>query len=131
MKAILIDAVEKTVTEVEYDGELDTAYRLLRCELIDAVNVGGGNVLLVDDEGLLTSDDDDSPFFLLDNGWVFAGSGLIVGDADENGNTTATTVPLSFAAPRVKFATRAELRLIGVNPQPSISFDSYIEGSDQ
>lgn len=125
MKAILIDAFEKTVTEVDYDGNLETAYRLLRCDLVDVVRVGGGNVMFVDDEGLLKSESDDAEFFMIDNGWVFAGSGLITGDADEDGNTTSATVSAGLVRPRVAFATRSQLRKVGVDPQPSFGFTTF------
>jgi hypothetical protein len=124
MKAILVDAVEKTVREVEYDGDLETAYRLLRCDLVDVVHLDDGDVMFVDDEGLLTSDDDDSPFFVLrSNGWTFAGSGLIVGDADDEGETTPCTVGADAVRSGVVFATRKELReQLGIDPQPSFGF---------
>jgi len=128
MKAILVDAVEKTVREVEYDGDLETAYRLLRCGLVDVVRVGEGNVMFVDDEGLLTSESDDSPFILFRNGWTFAGSGLIVGDADDDGNTTPCTVDADDVLAGVVFATRKELReQFGIDPQPGFGFVAFNE----
>lgn len=124
MKAVLIDAVAKTVTEVEYDGELETVYALLRCELIDAVNSGGGSVTLVDDEGLLNAESDDSPFIVFTrDGSVIAGSALVVGDADEDGDTTECPYDAETIAENVAFATRRELReQYGIDPQPHIGF---------
>jgi len=123
MKAILIDAVEKIVREVEYDGDLETAYRLLRCGLVDVVYVDEGNVMFVDDEGLLTAESDDSPFFVLLNEWTFAGSGLIVGEADDDGDETPCTVDAEEVLASVVFATRKELReQFGIDPQPSFGF---------
>jgi hypothetical protein len=128
MKAILVDAVEKTVREVEYDGELETTYRLLRCGLVDVVRVGDGNVMFVDDEGLLTAESDDSPFFVLLNGWTFAGSGLIVGDSDDEGDTTPCTVDADDVRAGVVFATRKELReQFGIDPQPGFGFVAFNE----
>lgn len=127
MRAILIDAVEKTVREVEYDGELASAYSMLRCELVDIVGLpnldtGGGNSLhsmLVDDEGLLKREDDqDAPFFALRNGWTFAGSGLVIGPTDDDGETTAATLTVEEVARNVAFATRAQLQAIGAEPKP-------------
>lgn len=126
MKAILIDAVEKTVSEVEYDGELETVYRLLRCDLVDVVHVSEGNVMFVDDEGLLTAESDDSPFLLFLNGWTFAGSGLIVGDSDDEGDTTPCTVDADEVLAGVVFATRKELReQYGIDPQPGFGFVAF------
>lgn len=131
MKAILIDAVEKTVSEVNFDGQLETAYRLLRCDLVDVVHVGGGDVMLVDDEGLLTADADDSPFILLRNGWAFAGSALIVGDADEEGETTPCNASADDVRSGVVFATRAELRdRYGIDPQPGFGFVAFNEDEE-
>jgi hypothetical protein len=119
MRAVLIDAVEKTVTEVEYDGELETAYRLLRCDLVEAVDAGPEIDMYVDEEGLLK---DDSPFFVLSNGSVFAGSGLITGKPDKNGDSTATDIPTEWIERHVKFTTREELLKVGVDPQPEFWF---------
>ncbi len=123
MRAILIDAVERTVNEVEYDGLLESAYKMLRCELVDIVSLPGTESdLIVDDEGLLTSDGDDSPFFVLPNGWVFAGSGLVVGGCDDNGEVTSTTIDDSDVRNVVRFATRKQLRDEGINPEPGFGF---------
>lgn len=130
MKAILIDAVKKTVSEVECDGKLETVYRLLRCSLIDVVSLphldtGKGdslNDLFVDDEGLLTATDDDSPFIIFRNNWTFAGSGLIVGQCDEDGNTTETTLTAEFVRQHVVFASLGQLRAIGAEPNPQTTF---------
>ncbi len=130
MKAILIDAVEKTVREVEYDGKLHTLYGYLRCNLVDVVSLphldtGKGdslNDLFVDDEGLLTATDDDSPFIVFRNNWTFAGSGLIVGQCDEDGNTTETTLTADFVRQHVVFASLGQLRQIGAEPRPQTTF---------
>jgi hypothetical protein len=80
-KAILFDANEKTVKEVDYDGELDTLYVYLNCDLVDTIRLDQDHIIFVDDEGLLK----DNPI-----GWAveyggnqihFVGSGLLVGDA--------------------------------------------------
>lgn len=135
MKAILIDAVEQVVREVEYDGLLESAYSLLRCELVDVVGLPClssssvseycGNDLFVDDEGLLAADSDDAEFFVLRCGYVFAGSGLVVGQCDENGNTTPTTLTADYVRDHVAFATRLQLRMQGVDPRPGIGFISF------
>ena len=126
MKAILIDAVEKTVSEVNYENTLDQAYRLLRCDLVDVVHVSEGDVMFVDDEGLLTAESDDSPFILFRNGWTFAGSGLIVGDADDDGETTPCTVDADSVRACAVFASRKELReQFGIDPQPGFGFVAF------
>lgn len=131
MRAILIDAVERDVREVDYDGSLDSVYQMLRCELIDAVRVSENDSMLVDDEGLLTSDDGDSPFILLRNGSVIAGSALVVGSPDENGDTTSCQYSVEDVAPFVIFATRDELLdKFGIDPQPGLTFFSIEEDQE-
>lgn len=132
MRAILIDAVERTVREVDYTGRLDSAYKMLRCDLVDIVSLpnldtGEGDSLhsmLVDDEGLLKREDDpDAPFFMFRNGWALAGSGLVIGPVDDDGETTAATLTVEEVARNVAFATRAQLQAIGAEPKPG--FEVY------
>jgi len=57
MRAILIDPFNKTVTEVEYDGDIKTAYKLTGCELLTVSYIGQGNDgIFVDDEGLFNQE---------------------------------------------------------------------------
>ena len=131
MRAILIDAVEKTVREVEYTGKLQSAYGHLRCDLVDIVSLpvlatgrgDSGHSMLVDDEGLLKGEDDpDAPFFMFRNGWTFAGSGLVTGGADDDGNAMPATMPVEDIARNVAFASRAQLQAIGAEPKPGFKF---------
>lgn len=122
MRAILIDAVEHSVREVEYDGQLESAYAMLRCDTIDIVRVGGGAAMIVDDEGLLTSDGDDSPFIVFSGGPIIAGSALLVGDADSEGNTTACPLALADIEAGTLFASRGTLKQCGIDPQPHMGF---------
>ena len=128
MKAILIDSVKREVREVEYDGTLESAYSLLRCELVEIIHLpdittGEGDQLhdlIVDEEGLLTAEYGDSPFFVFRCGAVFAGSGLIVGHHDGEGNITGASLDAEWVRRHVIFLTRDELKANGVDPQPKI-----------
>jgi len=116
MRAILIDAVEKTVTEVETDGKLQSMYHLLGCDLVEPVRLDEHHSLWVDEEGLLTAEP--GPFF------AFRGmerpyplKGLILGDRD--GNNTDAIVPLDVVQsvtlwPNVAFAGFEEINEPGV-----------------
>jgi len=83
MKAIKIDALHRLVGEVEFDGSLDTMYKLLGhgCNMITApVIFNNRDTVYVDDEGLLR------PVVCgwtlkLPNGtfYRFVGNGLILG----------------------------------------------------
>lgn len=119
MKAILIDAFEKQVREVEYDGSLESAYSLLRCDTIDVIRVDDRNDMIVDDNGLLVHEEDDSPFIAFPGGQKIAGSALVVGVADDNGDTTATSLTAEFIEDAVKFTTLGELRAAGKDPKPT------------
>ena len=126
MRAILIDAVERAVREVEYDGKLSSAYALLRCELVDVVGLPADHDMFVDDEGLLKNEDDpDAPFFMLRNGWTFAGSGLIVGPCDDEGEVTAASIPVEAVRASVAFASRAQLQQVGAEPKAEMRIFSW------
>lgn len=80
-KAVLFNAQERLVKEVDYDGELDTLRVYLDCDLVDTIRLDRDHVVFVDDEGLLKDQE---------IGWIieykgreirFVGSGLLVGDA--------------------------------------------------
>ena len=97
MKAILIDAVEKTVSEVNYENTLEHAYRLLRCDLVDVVHVDD-DVMFVDDEGLLAG----SPTTLRSSYSATAGRSLDRGSSSETLTKRARrhhalSTPMQFA----------------------------------
>lgn len=85
VKAVLIDPVAKTVTDVEYDGSLgiNEIYKLLNCTTFTVAPMQTSRVsLFVDDEGFLKAGErsfqfaPSSPHFLL-------GRGLFVGCSSE------------------------------------------------
>lgn len=107
MRAILIDAVAKTVTDVETTGKLHDLYRLLECEGIDAVALNDDNACYVDGEGLLA--DDPGPFFVLaEYGHPLAKRGLILGHDDMGEtietNLTAEAVKATTTFPNIALA---------------------------
>lgn len=111
-QAILVDPTTKTVSVVAYDdfseGSLQLLYSLLGCEAVEAVHVGNGqpcdDAIFVDEEGLFNS-----PLAR----WVYHGEvghhhelhgkGLIVGPADDEGNSLAPGMPLSYHLARITF----------------------------
>lgn len=108
MRAILIDAIAKTVTEVEMEGEsYKEIHRLIGCECFTmAVQLENKDAILVDDEGLLK---DPQHFFYVD-GWYpmpLAGKGIIVG-SDEEGETVAAKTDLRTVKGRVTFLNRRD-----------------------
>lgn len=57
INAILIDPVARTVTTVQVDADtpnqLEQMYKLIGCELVEAVNLPNGDTGWIDEEGLL------------------------------------------------------------------------------
>ena len=53
MRAILINPEDKTVTEVDYDGDYKSIYKLIGCSTFDVVRTSTSNDgIYIDDEGL-------------------------------------------------------------------------------
>ena len=110
MKAYLINSETKTITPVDYNGDYKTIYTHIGCDLFDIVYAesGGHRIsVFVDDEGLLNNP---QHFFLLD-GWAdpLAGNGLVLGDADEEGETLAAPDDLDLS-PTITFLSLQQVR---------------------
>ena len=87
MRAILIDPANQTITEVDYDGDYQSIYKLIDCQTFTSAFVfENEDSLYVDDEGLWGATD----FFMI-NGVLqpLAGRGLIIGSDDEGGSIAA------------------------------------------
>ena len=81
IKGILIDVEKRQIREVEFENELSSYYRLLKCDCITTAPFDEGYDVIVDDEGLLKT-----PFigfFETPDGSEYAGNGLIVGFNDD------------------------------------------------
>ena len=86
MKAFLIDPEQQTISEVDYDGEHHSIYKLIDADLFDVVRLAGSDVIFVDDEGLMKNP---QHFFKLDGlTSPLAGKGLVLG-TDRHGESTA------------------------------------------
>lgn len=80
--AVLIDAANRTITDVQIAPSLEEYYRLIGC---DTITIGqhfpDGDVLFVDDNGMFNP----KAFFKLEkDGPILAGNGLIVGPEVED-----------------------------------------------
>lgn len=83
IKGILIDVEKRQIREVEFENELSSYYRLLKCDCITIAPFAEEHDVIVDDEGLLKT-----PFigfFETPDGGEYAGHGLIV-RFNENGD---------------------------------------------
>lgn len=87
IKAIHIDAHNKKIAAVQIVPNLDSYYKLIRCDLITTgYKFPNGDVLFVDDEGLFK---DPKHFFRIPGiDYDFAGNGLIVGTEPDNDEET-------------------------------------------
>ena len=81
MKAILINALEGTVTEIEMKNSIEEMQRLIGCEVFTTVplRLPDCDMLFVDDEGLLHNPGAKGWFKIFNYPQPLAGNGLIVG----------------------------------------------------
>ncbi len=108
MKAFLINTDKNTIEQVEFDGTLDHAYKLLDVSIIERVTVSEGVDLWVDEEGLFTPK-------TIAKGWFqwsgfpqqLAGRGLITGEreGEEGGEFADAPVDIAHIRNHVVFLT--------------------------
>lgn len=115
MRAILIDAVNRLIKEVDVGEGIADIYKHIGCDLFTvAGNFNADNInnlldsLLVDDEGLLKPD---LPIFSFSPpGWrmqkEFAGNGLITGVDYNNGETVPCRISLFDLATYVEWTNK-------------------------
>lgn len=114
MRAILIDAVNRLIKEVEIGTGIADIYKNIGCDTFAVAgnfNENDNNLLdslLVDDEGLLKPD---LPIFSFSPpGWQmqkeFAGNGLITGVDYNNGETIPCRIPLFDLATYVEWTDK-------------------------
>ena len=110
MKAILIDSVNKTVTELDLDPDKNMLfqwYHALNVSMVEVAHyITDHDSIIVDEEGLLKPCDH---FFLYDGAHQpFAGNGLVVG-VDEDGRTVACDISVEAVRSKVQFLSRADI----------------------
>jgi hypothetical protein len=86
---VLIDATNRSVTDVEFEPTLEEMYRLIGCELIEAIRRGpfAPDTLYVDEEGLYKKH---VAGFAIGVSQTIVGNGLIVGGPDRHGDETSS-----------------------------------------
>lgn len=85
MKAVFVNATERTVTDIEIEKGLKPLYDMIGCRLVDVVQLEDNDDLFVDDEGLLNIEPS-TPLFRI-GVLTLAGNGVIVGGDDETGES--------------------------------------------
>lgn len=107
MRAIKIDAANRTVTEYENTG-LKSLQEAVGGGIEIAFDYPDGSTCYVNEEGLLGSTQN---FFMTFYGHQpFAGNGVIVGPLDKEGNDTAFTGDLKTIQNSTTFLTVQEIR---------------------
>ena len=106
MKALLINPFDMTITEVEYDGNYQSIYKLISPEgsevrAFDAVRISAEDTIWVDDEGLLKQN---NFFEHTDYPQPMAGLGLVLGTT-EDGDSTSPTLTLDQLKDNISWAT--------------------------
>lgn len=112
MRAILVDADTKAVSEVETRGDLQEIYRLLKCHHIEEVFLGDHDVMYCDEDGLLV--DKPGPFFRIGNHpHPISGRGIIFGVQPGDADHASTNIPLEQCRAMVSFP---DIELVGLHP---------------
>jgi len=102
MRAFLIEPKNKSITEIETDGELDDLYKLIDCHLIDVVILNDEeDVLYLDDEGLSRSPNSYFKLSLAPN--PFAGRAVVLGTDMDGGPISPKTATLESLEASVTF----------------------------
>lgn len=89
MRAILIDPIERSITEIEHDDSLPIAAHL-GCDWIDRVALTPRDDLWIDDEGRLVYPHPSGYFKI--GGHIMCGRGLVLGH--EDGDCKGTHLPI-------------------------------------
>lgn len=106
-KAILIDAINRTITETTINIWSEIAPKI-GCDLLTIVQIDAKNDLYVDDEGLLKNPEN----FILFDGYPqpLAGSGLILGSNHRTGESCDTSLTVEQVKAKVRFLDIWEVR---------------------
>ncbi len=103
MRAILIDAKNQTIKEVETKGDLQDMYKLIDCRLVDTVYGLDDHVIFVDDEGLYNSDNEGRLQGFTLNGGFIAGNGLLFATDIEKGDKKGATISIQEVMNAIDF----------------------------
>ena len=134
MRSIIINPYDRTISEIDHDGDLRTMYETIKCDGVGMVRVnrradGSGDVLWLDDDGLLI---EGKPIFIWEGyKHPLAGIGLIMGVNDEGENAPAG-IALNSVREQVRWTeleTTGEMAGPGAfEPPPGVDF-AFTTGS--
>lgn len=107
--AILFDHKSGQAKAVQYDGQLDSLYKMLGVDMIDTIRVDRDHVIFVDDEGFYKQYKTGFQIMYKGKKTQFVGSGLLVGDKyGSNAPITLEFGDLKIDALNVTYETREE-----------------------
>ena len=109
MKAILINATKREISEVTISGDYMDINKHIGCELFTiGHSLKGRDAVFVDDEGLFNNE---NTFFTFEGAHQpFAGNGLICG-SDKDGETTDCKIDIDEVKSKVQFYDRNTLAM--------------------
>jgi hypothetical protein len=86
MKAILINPIDETITEVNYNGDYKQIYQFIDASMFGVVDIPNDDSIYIDDEGLFK----DNQYFFTHNAipTLLGGKGLVLGIDHKTGNST-------------------------------------------
>jgi len=102
MRAILIDPVARTMTEVDYDGDYKSIYRLIDVDMFEVMQISDIESVFIDEEGLLKEPAPTHYFKIGDDGHPLSGKGLVLGVNDE-GDSIATQLTIDELSTIIQF----------------------------
>lgn len=110
MRALLIDPIDKKITEVEHNQKnwRDILYQI-ECNCMTTVYVNEKEVMYLDDEGLLLIGTANPPEFFVWKGYnqPLANKALILG-YNEEGDSTPSELTLEYVKEHVTFITQED-----------------------
>jgi hypothetical protein len=115
MKAILIDSINKTVTEVEVSkaNTLQDWYKLLNCDTVEVACYLNSkeDSILVDEEFMLKPMAPTDPWFYYEGApQPYGGNGLITGVNSKGDSIAPRGVTVEEVRSKVRFMTLADVR---------------------
>jgi len=110
MKALLINPKDKTVTEVEHDGDYKQIYQLIEAHAFDCVRIDEFETIYVDDEGLCNGKVHTSGMFRVEGLYpvVLAGKALVL-STNKRGAAIATALTVQQVTDMIDFVVPMKL----------------------
>jgi hypothetical protein len=101
MKALLINPIDKTIEEVEYDGDYKQIYKYIDASPFGVVDIPNDDTIYIDDEGLYK---DNQHFFIhKDVPTPLGGKALVLGADHDTGDSTSVHATRKELKHRITF----------------------------